>query len=346
MGWVRVYSHPDHRLHDPVQPQRFGGVLLPPLETAQRADRILHALAAHGGFDVQCPPEIDDQVLALVHRPDYLEFLESAHSRWRAETGAPAEGDAVAYIRALPDGIGRKPTHIYPQLGFYSNDIDSVLEGTWRAARSAVASALAAARYVHNGHGVAYALCRPPGHHAAAATFGGFCYLNHTALAAAWLVDQGHRVAVLDVDTHHGNGTQSIFWHRGDVLTVSIHGDPEVHYPFFAGFEEERGEGEGLGTNLNLPLPTGTPWKTYESVLDQALQKVHHFGADLLVVALGVDTHIKDGVLGLQDGDYPNLGRELARADLPMVVIQEGGYGPGVLEAAVPAVLSAMAAGS
>ncbi|MCY3540003.1 MAG: histone deacetylase family protein [bacterium] len=339
---MRVYSHPDHRLHDPVQPQRFGGVMLPPLETAHRADRILKALAAQRGFDVQSPPEIDDQVLRLVHRPDYLEFLESAHSRWRAETGAPAEGDAVAYIRPLLDGIGRKPTHVYPQLGFYSNDVDSILEGTWRAARSAAASALAVARDIHEGNRVAYAICRPPGHHAAAGTFGGFCYLNNTALAAAWLTDQGHRVAVLDVDTHHGNGTQSIFWQRGDVLTVSIHGDPEVHYPFFAGFEEERGEGEGLGTNLNLPLPTGSPWKTYVSVLDQALQAVHDFGAEVLVVALGVDTHIKDGVLGLQDGDYPHLGRSLAQSDLPMVVIQEGGYSPGVLEAAVPAVLSAM----
>ncbi len=339
---MRVYCHPDHRLHDPSEPHRFGGVLLPPAETARRADRILGALSTLDGVDIRCPAPIEERALRLVHRPDYLEFLRSAHSRWRVATGAPPDGEAVAYIRPLPGWEGRPPSHIDAQLGIYSNDVDPILEGTWTAALSAAASAVAASRSVHEGERVAYGICRPPGHHAAPATFGGYCYLNNTALAAAWLATQGRRVAVLDVDTHHGNGTQAVFWQRADVLTVSIHGDPEMHFPFYSGFEAERGEGEGHGTNLNLPLPSGSGWSVYQSAMDRAIQAVGDFGADVLVVALGVDTHTKDRVLTLVDGDYPKLGRMLASAHLPTVVIQEGGYSEGVLETAVPAVLSAL----
>ena len=335
-----VYAHPDHRLHDPAEPHRFGGVLLPPAETAARADRILSAIRSLEAVEVRRPPSLDEQDLLLVHQPHYLGFLRDAHSRWRAATGAPAEGEAVAYIRPIPGLPGRPPTHIDAQLGIYSNDVDPILEGTWPAALSAAASAVAAAGAVHDGGRAAYAICRPPGHHAAPATFGGYCYLNNTALAAAWLAARGARVAIVDVDTHHGNGTQAVFWDRGDVLTVSIHGNPEVHFPFFSGFPEERGDGAGSGANLNLPLPSGSGWPAYRPALENAIEAVDFFGAEFLVVALGVDTHVTDGVLALTDEDYPLLGRTL-RTGLPTVVIQEGGYGPGVLEAAVPAVLAA-----
>lgn len=335
-----AYAHPDHRLHDPSEPHRFGGVLLPPAETAARGNRILSALASIDEVDIVCPPPVDERVLLLVHEPEYLEFLRSAHDRWRAATGAPADAEAVAYIRPIPGLPGRPPTHVDAQLGVYSNDVDPILEGTWPAALSAAASTVAAARAVHGGHDAAYAFSRPPGHHAAPATFGGYCYLNNTALAAAWLADRGTRVAILDVDTHHGNGTQAVFWRRGDVLTISIHGDPEAHFPFFSGFPEERGDGHGSGANLNLPLPSGSRWPAYRSALDEAIQAVNSFGAEVLVLALGVDTHVTDGVLALTDEDYPLLGQAL-RTDLPTVIIQEGGYGPGVLEHAVPAVLAA-----
>ena len=335
-----VYAHPDHRLHDPTEPHRFGGVLLPPAETAARADRILSALTCLPAVDVRVPDPLDEQDLLLVHEPHYLEFLRAAHSRWRAATGAPADGEAVAYIRPLPDTPWRSPTHVDAQLGIYSNDVDPILEGTWLAARSAAASAVAAARAVHGGHDAAYAISRPPGHHAGPATFGGYCYLNNTALAAAWLAFRGARVAVVDVDTHHGNGTQAVFWTRGDVLTVSIHGDPEVHFPFFTGFAEEKGEDDGSGANLNLPLPSGSGWAQYAPALEKARRAVSTFGADVLVVALGVDTHVTDGVLALADEDYPLLGQAL-RTGMPTVIVQEGGYGEGVLEHAVPAVLAA-----
>ena len=337
-----VYFDPDTRLHDPSEPHRFGGVLLPPAETAARADRILAALSAVGGFDVRRPESIDPADLLLVHDRDYLEFLRKAHSRWREATGAPGSGEAVAYIRPIPGTPWRRPTHVDAQLGVYSNDVDPILEGTWQAALSSAACAIAAARVVRGGEQAAYALSRPPGHHAAQSTFGGYCYLNNPALAAAWLADRRVKVAVVDVDTHHGNGTQAVFWNRGDVLTVSIHGDPEVHFPFFTGFPDEKGAGEGEGANLNLPLASGSTWARYERALDTALAAVAAFGAEAVVVALGVDTHASDGVLSLRDEDYPLLGQAL-RTGLPTVVVQEGGYGDGVLEHAVPAVLAGFA---
>ncbi len=335
-----VYFHPDTRKHDPVEPHRFGGVLLPPAETAERAERILGALAQHDIFEVQQPDDLDPRHLHLVHEPDYLDFLREAHSRWRAATGGPPDGEAVAYIRPLPGTTWKRPVHVDAQLGVYSNDVDPILEGTWQAALSSAACAITAAGAVTRGERVVYSLSRPPGHHAAQATFGGYCYLNNVALAAAWLAERGIRVAVLDVDTHHGNGTQSVFWRRRDVLTVSIHGNPEVHYPFFTGFSDETGVGSGAGANLNLPLPTGTVWDGYSTALDRALETVAGFGAEVLVVALGVDTHRLDRVLSLEDEDYPKLGAAL-RTGLPTVFVQEGGYGQGVLEAAVPAVLLA-----
>ena len=337
-----VYSHPDHLLHDPVEPHRFGGVLLPPAETASRATRILASLATAGGFEVRTPADVEETDLLLVHRQHYLDFLRSAHSRWREATGAPPEGEAVAYIRPLPGTPWRTPTHIDAQLGIYSNDVDPILEGTWQAALSAAACAIAAARTVHGGDDAAYAITRPPGHHAGPATFGGYCYLNNTALAAAWLAARGAKVGVIDVDTHHGNGTQAVFWDRGDVLTVSIHGDPELHFPFYTGFKEEKGEGNGAGANLNLPLPSCSTWRDYAPALEEAVDAVDAFGADVLVVALGVDTHATDGVLCLRDEDYGSLGQGL-RTGVPTVLVQEGGYGEGVLEHAVAAVLAGFA---
>lgn len=336
-----VAFHPDTNRHDPTEPHRFGGVLLPPAETASRSTRILNALSESGRFEVRRPADLDRDDLLLIHDPEYLHFLRTAHSRWREATGAPASGEAVAYIRPIPGTSWRRPTHIDAQLAVFSNDVDPILEGTWQAALASAGCAIAAARAVHGGEQVAYALSRPPGHHAARATFGGYCYLNNTALAAAWLAELGIKVAVLDVDTHHGNGTQSVFWERGDVLTVSIHGDPEVHFPFFTGFAEERGEGAGAGANLNLPLATGTDWDGYAIALHKALETIARFGAEVLVVALGVDTHRSDGVLCLNDEDYPVLGDAL-RTGLPTVLVQEGGYGERVLEKAVPAVLDAL----
>lgn len=334
-----VFSHPNHRLHDPSEPHRFGGVLLPPAEVAGRADRILTGLG-DGPFEVREPPLVGRESLLKVHTERYLGFLEHAHARWRTATGSPENGEAVAYIRPLPGTPWTEPTHIDAQLGRFSNDVDPILAGTWQAALASASCALAAAEHVRSGERTAYALSRPPGHHAAPETCGGYCYLNNTALAAAHLADGGRRVAVLDVDTHHGNGTQTVFWDRGDVLTVSIHGDPAVHFPFYLGQHHETGTGAGEGANRNFPLPTGTTWPGgYADALEMALQAIVRHGVDALVVALGVDTQVDHGVLALEGDDFRRLGEAMAGLSLPTVFVQEGGYEPGVLERDVPAVL-------
>jgi acetoin utilization deacetylase AcuC-like enzyme len=335
---VIVFFDPDSGLHDPTEPHRFGGVLLAPAETASRAQRILGALEADGGYQTRRPEHVDRSLLLEVHTSDYLDFLETAYRRWQEQTGGGEGAEAVAYIRPLPATPWREPSSVLAQLGRYSNDVDPILAGTWEAALAAASCAAgAAAASVENG--VAYALSRPPGHHAAPDTYGGYCYLNNTAIAASWLRRVGDRVAVVDVDTHHGNGTQTVFWDRPDVLTISIHGDPDHHFPFFLGYSDEIGAGPGEGFNRNYPLPTGTDWPNYEDALRSALGVVARFGADFLVVALGVDTHAAHGVMSLRRDDYTRMGGLLAKARLPTVFVQEGGYEPGTLEEAVPAVL-------
>jgi acetoin utilization deacetylase AcuC-like enzyme len=334
-----VFHHPEQDRHDPAEPHRFEGKLLPPAETASRARRILAGLRSAGLDDVRAPGPIDEASLEAVHTTGYLRFLRTAHDRWRQVTGGSVDGEAVPYVRPRRGDPDHVPSSVLAELGWHSFDVDPILAGTWEAARASAASALAAARIVSAGERVAYALCRPPGHHATADQFGGYCYLNNVAIAAAWCAADGHRVAVLDLDAHHGNGTQSIFWTRGDVFTVSIHGDPDRHYPFFTGAREETGAAGGEGANLNVPLPSGADRRHYEPALNEAVRSIYARGADLLIVALGVDTDTVDGVLSLRGSDYSRIGERLAGARLPTVFVQEGGYGAGTLERNVPAVL-------
>ncbi len=335
-----VFSDPSHRLHDPTEPHRFGGTLLPPAEVAERAERILRGLDAVGGFSVRRPPEVEREVLLAVHTAPYLAFLETAHARWVAVTGSPADAEAAAYIRPIPGTPWREPVSVLAQLGRYSNDVDPILAGTWQAALGAASCAAAAAGAVLAGEDAAYALARPPGHHAAPETYGGYCFLNNSAVAATVFARAGRRVAILDLDTHHGNGTQTVFWERGDVLTVSIHADPDESFPFFTGYADETGGGTGAAANRNLPLPTGTPWAGYREALDEALASIVRHRADALVVALGLDTHVDHGVLALEGDDYPRLGSSIAGLGLPTAFVQEGGYAAGVLERDLPAVLT------
>ncbi len=335
-----IFHDRDQRLHDPSEPHRFEGELLPPAETAARAERILTGLHAAGLRDVRPPPPIEDAVLESVHAVPYLNFLRTAHRRWREATGGSREGEAVPYVRPRRGDPHTEPRSVLAELGWYSFDVDPILSGTWQAARASAACAVAAARVVADGNRAAFALCRPPGHHATREQYGGYCYLNNGAVAAEWLARSGRRVAVLDLDAHHGNGTQSIFWRRGDVFTVSIHGDPARHYPFFTGYPSERGVGYGEGANLNLPLPSRSSLERYGHALTTALAEIDHRGTDVLVVALGVDTDAADGILALRGTDFHHIGRAIARSRLPTVFVQEGGYAPGVLESDVPAVLT------
>jgi acetoin utilization deacetylase AcuC-like enzyme len=234
------------------------------------------------------------------------------------------------------------PKHIVGRLGWHSADTACPIgPGTWSAACAATDVATTAAQLVLEGDDAAYALCRPPGHHAFRDLAGGFCFLNNSAIAAAHLRLTHERVAILDVDVHHGNGTQGIFYERSDVLTVSIHADPSAYYPYVWGFAHERGVGEGIGANLNIPLPIGTGDDGYLAALDVAQKTIEAFAPGGLVVALGLDASEHDPLAGLAvttDG-FRRIGAAIARFGLPTVFVQEGGYLSDILGANLTAVL-------
>jgi acetoin utilization deacetylase AcuC-like enzyme len=273
-----------------------------------------------------------DAALARIHAPRYLNFIEHAWDEWVALDPANAQQDALPSVWPAPGmRFDVLPDNFAARMGLFSFDAGTPLTaGSWAAARAGAACALTAAREVSSGAvRSAFALSRPPGHHAGADFFGGYCFLNNAALAAQALRDGGAaRVAVLDVDYHHGNGTQAIFYERSDVLTVSIHGDPRTEYPFFLGHADERGVGAGAGFNLNLPLPRGTDFTHWRAALHSGSAAIQSFGADALVVALGVDTFEGDPISGftLRSADYLQVGADIAAAGLPTVFVFEGGY--------------------
>ena len=331
-----VFHNPLHHLHQ-GRHEMFRGRLVPCLETAQRLDHVLAELRQRS-FELRHLPDDDafaidlNAALAQVHTPRYLHFIEHAWAAWLALDPAHAELDALPSVWPA-SGMRRDllPENFSARMGLFSFDAGTPLTaGSWVAARAGAACALAAARAVSQGQARSmFALSRPPGHHAGPDFFGGYCFLNNAALAAQALRNGGaQRVAVVDVDYHHGNGTQAIFYERADVLTVSIHGDPRTEYPFFLGHADERGSGAGEGFNLNLPLPRGTGFARWREALHTALDAVRAFGADALVVALGVDTFEGDPISGfrLRSDDYLTLGQDIAAAMLPTVFVFEGGY--------------------
>jgi len=333
-----VVHNPEHARHA-GRHEMFRGRLVPCHELPQRLDHVLAELQRRGVGPLASPAELhagDDAafeaVLRRVHAPRYLDFLARAWDEWVALDPANAELDALPSVwpvRGLRADI--EPANFAARLGLYSFDAGTPLTaGSWIAARTGAHGAVLAARAVAAGSAdSAFALSRPPGHHAGVDCFGGYCFLNNAALAAQTLREHGAaRVAVLDVDYHHGNGTQGIFYERADVLTVSIHGDPHTEYPFYLGHADERGVGAGTGFNLNLPLPRGTGFERWHAALQQALVAVQAFGAQALVVSLGVDTFEGDPISGfrLKSDDYPRIGGSIASLALPTVFVFEGGY--------------------
>ncbi|MCD0497166.1 histone deacetylase family protein [Achromobacter sp. MY14] len=311
----------------------FRGKLVPCHETPARLEYVLDALRQRGIGELRAPSAPDMDLIKRVHTPRYVDFLARAWQDWVALDPANADLDilpSVWPVRGFRHDI--EPTNFAARLGLFSFDSGCPLTaGTWEAATAGAACAIDAARAVMapSGPRAAMALTRPPGHHAGADFFGGYCFLNNAALAAQALRDAGAaRVAVLDVDYHHGNGTQSIFYERGDVLTVSIHGDPTTEYPFFLGYADEAGEGAGFGANLNLPLAAGTDFATWMQALQEGLAAIQAFKADAVVVALGVDTYEGDPIskFKLKSADYLDVGRALASLGLPTVFTMEGGY--------------------
>jgi acetoin utilization deacetylase AcuC-like enzyme len=334
-----------HRAHHPREPFLDRGRLIDPPEIPERVDRILGAIAESGLGPPQAPRSFGLEPVGRVHSREYLEFLEHAHERWRAATGLDDHSEAAAYARPIRDQPHVELEHIIAQLGWYSHDTDPVLSGTWAASVAAVDVTLTAWEAVADGsERVAYALARPPGHHAAADSLAGYCYLNNAAIAAQAWTDRGARVAIVDVDYHHGNGTQQIFYDRDDVLFLSIHADPAFEYPFFLGFADERGWGAGEDCNRNFPLPAGTAWDAYAAALTPALAAVAKFAPDAVIVSLGVDTAREDpDLFDLVADDYPRLGAALAALDRPTLIVQEGGYCLDVLGRNVVSVLRAFA---
>jgi acetoin utilization deacetylase AcuC-like enzyme len=338
---MKVVYSPLHARHDGGM-ELYRGQLVPLFEKPERAGMILAALEA-SGHDVTPPREVPESRLFRVHDTEFVAFLSGAHSRWVAEG---REG------QVLPSGFparglrrDRRPAGISGALGWYAFDASTpIVEGTWDAALAAARCAMTAAAIVAEGEAAAYALCRPPGHHAGRSTYGGYCYLNNAALAAQYLLDAGcRRVTVIDVDYHHGNGTQEIFWERDDVQFVSLHGTPDTEYPWFLGFADERGEGRGTGYTLNLPLPAGTGWDGYRAALGTALDAIREFAPDALVVSLGVDTFASDPISSftLESRHYPLVGGLLAGLGLPTVLVQEGGYAVAEIGENVAGVLGA-----
>lgn len=315
-----------HRLHHGVELK--DGAVKPSFEEPSRADTVLLRVRAAGLGEIHPEAAHDRACYVAAHSERYVAFLESAWSDWSA-TGRTHDALPLVWpVRAMPGGP--EPRHIDGRLGFYAMDAGAPIgAGTWEAVRASADVALTAVDAVLDGTSAAFALCRPPGHHAGRELAGGYCYLNNAAIAAQRGRDRGaHRVAILDVDFHHGNGTQQIFYDRSDVLFASLHGDPRDSYPFFAGHADETGSGAGEGYNANYPLPWGTDWVRYRDALDIALQRITRHHPDLLVVSLGVDTFKDDPIshFGLASEDFLRLGERISGVRVPTLFVMEGGY--------------------
>jgi len=324
------------------QPQHFmaNGAILPNPEQAERIDRLLTG-ARDAGCSVESPKDAGLGPIAALHSPEYLVFLKNIYTRWKRIEGA---GDEVIPNIHPANRGGSYPKSAIGQAGFHQTDTSCpIAEGTWEAAYWSAQTAITGADLLLDGEKSAYALSRPPGHHAFGDLAGGFCFLNNSGIAAERLRARGLRPAILDVDVHHGNGTQGIFYNRSDVLTVSIHADPERFYPFYWGQAHERGAGAGLGYNLNLPLARGTADDAYLATLNVALQRVTAFGADVVVVALGLDAFIGDPFKGLAvtEAGFGRIGSAIAGLGLPCLFVQEGGYLCDELGANLTSVLKA-----
>jgi acetoin utilization deacetylase AcuC-like enzyme len=327
------------------------GVRTPGTEVPQRALVLLDAVVAAGARLVEATA-YDDAVLHRVHDPGLLAHLARAHEEWLAGPYEQLVGQdrVVPYVfptGGMLDGLPlREPTAPHARAGLYCYDTMTLVgPGTWTAARAAVDVAVSAADLVAGGQRAAYALVRPPGHHATRSAFGGSCYLNNAAAAVQRLRDTGvERVAVLDLDAHHGNGTQSIFYDRADVFYGSLHVDPGAGwFPHFVGFADERGRGEGEGTTYNRPLPPGTGDGGWLAALDEVIARVQAFGPVALVVSLGVDAAGVDpeSPLEVSTDGFRRAGERLAALGLPTVLVHEGGYQLDRLGMDTVAVLSA-----
>lgn len=325
---MKSFYHPNVKLHHP-QTYLSRGQMRKPQEIPDRVDGILEGLAQMK-LSVVEPKDYGKAPLLSVHDSAYLDFLENAHRRWKE---IPQDwGDEV-----MSNVYVRQPNPLRGILGeaakYLADGSCPVGPHTWTSSYWAAQSAVAAAEAVLAGDHRAYALCRPPGHHARRDAAGGFCYVNNAAVAAQHLRQKYERVAVLDTDMHHGQGIQEIFYGRDDVLYVSVHGDPTNFYPVVAGFDDEQGEGSGKGFNLNLPMPHGSTEEVFFEKVLVAIDTLNRFKPDALVLALGFDVYKDDpqAQVAVTTEGFGRLGQLIAQLNLPTVVVQEGGYHLGAM---------------
>lgn len=323
---MKIVFSDDHRLHFP-QGELYGGEFVTPFERPSRMEYILRELRQRKMTDIIAPAKLDMRVVRKVHDRGYLTFLENAWAEWVA---AGYRGEIVPTGFPNRSLQQRCPKAIDGKVGYYIHSVETcIMAGTWEAAQASAAVALTAQKLVQNGAPVAFALCRPPGHHAHDDLYGGYCFLNNAAIAAQAFLDGGAaRVGILDVDFHHGNGTQDIFYNRNDVMFCSLHGEPQTAYPYFLGYKDETGAGAGEGFNANYPMPADTTYATWSKALNAACTKIKSSGAEALVVSLGVDTYEKDPIsyFKLTSDDFRSYGQRIARMRLPTLFVMEGGY--------------------
>jgi acetoin utilization deacetylase AcuC-like enzyme len=321
-----IIHSPHQREHRPATFLAAGAPRAHP-DVPERLDALLSGVD-DGRHALVEPRDHGERYVRLVHTERYLEFLRGAHAAWKELS--PASDVVTPNVHPRRMTQDNYPSSIVGRAGYHLYDMSCpIAQATWPAVLwNSHCAAEAALRVVEGASASAYAMCRPPGHHAGADYAGGFCYLNNAAIAAA-ILRQGHaRVAVLDVDVHHGNGTQDIFYERADVVVVSLHGEPQSFYPFYWGYPGESGSGEGRGCNVNLPLPRGAGDAEYLDHLGVALESIRASGASALVVSLGFDAYERDPLSWLEittDG-FRRMASAIAGLELPTVLVQEGGY--------------------
>jgi acetoin utilization deacetylase AcuC-like enzyme len=323
---MKVFYSEQHRQHMPPFEVFEGGSRSPYLENTDRMDRILAALTQTDWAKICEPQDFGLEPIYAVHDPEYMDFLRSCWTEWLASEAKDKSTllPATFALRRHPP----KPTGLLGRAGYYLMDLSAcIVEGTYSAALASANCALSAAQAVGNGEPVAFALCRPPGHHAGKDYAGGYCFINNAAVVAHWLSSKS-KVALLDVDYHCGNGTQDIFYEREDVFTISIHADPNFEYPHYWGFAEETGSGNGLGFHKNFPLEKGTDDGRYLSALEGALDLIRKFGPKYLIVSAGMDIYADDplGTIKVSTNGIAEIGKRIASLGLPTVVVMEGGY--------------------
>lgn len=323
---MKIYYSEEHRKHAPPFEVFDGGLRTPYLENADRLDRIISALRQTDWAEFCEPAEFGLEPIHAVHNKEYIDFLASAWTEW-LDTNPKDPSTLLPATFALRRHP-QKPTGLLGRAGYYIMDLSAcIVEGTYHAALAAANCALGAAESIANGERVAFALCRPPGHHAGKDYAGGYCFINNASVAANWLSSKG-KVALLDIDYHCGNGTQDIFYERDDVLTISIHADPDFEYPHYWGFADETGSGLGAGFHKNYPLQKGTDDGRYLAALEEALTLIRSFAPRHLVISAGMDIYADDplGTIKVTTDGIGEIGKRIASLAVPTAIVMEGGY--------------------